>query len=298
MDNPALNGALALTNGSLSALVSPYGAELLSLRHQGVEWLWQGDEQSWPRRAPLLFPFCGRLHQATLHVDGQSYPNQPIHGFAPTSTFTMIGHAPDKVRLGLHDTAYTRMLYPYRFDLVVEFSLQAHELVQTIHCANNDERVLPYAIGFHPGFAWPLPGQTQKADHIIRFAKRETESVALPNANGLMAGDRRPNPVEGDRLTLDDTLFEAGSVIFDRLKSRALWFGVPGQKGLWMGFDTPYLVLWRWPGPGDAAYLCIEPWAGLPDPQGFADDFTRKPGINWLEPGKSRSWTLRLRPNI
>ena len=297
MTEIALHPALALQSEPLAALISPFGAELLSFTHEKTEWLWQGSAATWPRRAPILFPFCGRVHRQTIWVDGVAYPNQPIHGFAPNSPFTLLDHGRDYVQLRLTDTAQTRALYPFGFELTVEFRLNETELLQSLTCHNPNETTLPFSAGFHPGFIWPLPGATHQADHHIIFEADETESVALPDDNGLMGGERLACPTQGRHLKLNDRLFRAGSVIFDRLKSRSLWFGVPGQPGLRIEFDTPTLVLWRWPGPEGATYLCIEPWAGLPDPQGFCGEFANKPGITLIPPGKNHSWTIRMQPN-
>ncbi len=50
-----------ISSPKLSAAVSSEGAQLMSLVHDGVEYLWQGDERWWPRRAPVLFPIVGAL---------------------------------------------------------------------------------------------------------------------------------------------------------------------------------------------------------------------------------------------
>jgi hypothetical protein len=49
----------------------------------------------------------------------------------------------------------------------------------------------------------------------------------------------------------------------------------------------PMLGVWQKPG---ARYVCIEPWAGIADPAGFAGDFRDKPGVMELEAGSSRSF--------
>ena len=50
-----------LKNGTLTATVESYGAELRSVVKDGAEYLWQGDPAYWAGRAPVLFPICGRL---------------------------------------------------------------------------------------------------------------------------------------------------------------------------------------------------------------------------------------------
>lgn len=296
MASLASTHSITLGSGDLSATISPIGAELTSLRYRGEEWLWQGDTASWPRQAPVLFPHCGRTAGRTIRVDGTAYPDQPIHGFAPTSLFALTEHTSDSAVFTLSDSPATRALYPFAFQLDVRFSIGAGVLEQVISCRNGGTTLMPVAAGFHPGFVWPLPGAGSKAAHCLRFKKDEPHPIALPDADGLMGGETMPSPVRDRVLALDDGLFRAGSAIFDRIASRSVWFGVPGRPGLQIDFDTPTLVLWRWPGPNAADYLCIEPWAGLPDPAGFTGELAVKPGETCLAPGESAHWTLRIKP--
>ena len=50
-----------LKNNGLKLEVHPQGAELFSIKDTTTnrEYLWQGDEAYWGRRAPVLFPFVG-----------------------------------------------------------------------------------------------------------------------------------------------------------------------------------------------------------------------------------------------
>jgi galactose mutarotase-like enzyme len=296
MVSSASTHSITLGSGDLSATISPIGAELTSLLYKGSEWLWQGDGDSWPRQAPVLFPHCGRTADRTIRVDGTAYPEQPIHGFAPASLFALTEHSRDSAVFTLSDSPETRALYPFSFKLDVRFSIGAGVLEQVISCSNGGTALMPVAAGFHPGFVWPLPGAGQKADHCLRFETDEPHPIALPDIDGLMGGETMPSPVRNRVLALNDDLFRAGSAILDRIVSRSVWFGVPGHTGLKVDFDTPALVLWRWPGPNEANYLCIEPWAGLPDPAGFIGDLASKPGVTCLEPGASAHWTMRITP--
>lgn len=288
--------SMRIGSGSLTALISPFGAELMSLCLNDTPWLWTGSPSSWPRRAPILFPHCGRCRNREIRVAGTGYPDQPIHGFAPTSIFEVETQSADTLTLTLTDSSATQALFPFAFRLEVRFAVRGGALHQEIFVANTGHDVLPVSAGFHPGFYWPLPGQTAPQDHVIIFDQPESGPVALPDADGLMGGDTMPNPVYDRVLQLNDQVFQAGSAIFKNLESRGLWYGVPGQSGLRLEFTTPHLVLWRWPGPGKADFLCIEPWAGLPDPAGFMGDLRDKPGTTLLAPGACTKWGLIMQP--
>jgi len=59
------------------------GAELWSIldKHTLTEHLWQGDPAVWGRRAPNLFPICGKLVNDSCVINGKTY-HIPMHGFA------------------------------------------------------------------------------------------------------------------------------------------------------------------------------------------------------------------------
>jgi len=91
-------------------------------------------------------------------------------------------------------------------------------------------------------------------------------------------------------LAPDAALFEADAVIWDELNSRSLNFGADGGASLDIAFpDTPMLGIWQKPG---AAYLCIEPWQGIADPEGYTGDFRDKPGVVSLPRSASRSFRV------
>jgi galactose mutarotase-like enzyme len=46
--------------------------------------------------------------------------------------------------------------------------------------------------------------------------------------------------------------------------------------------DAPYLGIWTKP---QADFICIEPWHGIADPEGYTGDFRVKPGVFMVPPG-------------
>ena len=47
-----------ITDGDLSATIDAQGAQLMSVKLGDGEYLWQGDERYWARRAPVLCMNC------------------------------------------------------------------------------------------------------------------------------------------------------------------------------------------------------------------------------------------------
>lgn len=281
-----------LSNGELSVAIAPFGAELQSLKDgSGREWLWQADPAFWPRHAPILFPIVGKAAGNTLVWKGVSYPIGQ-HGFARDREFVVIEASAERAVFRLTADAETRKHYPFDFQLDLAYSLDGTSLTQTATITNPGKTTLPASVGYHPAFAWPLPGSDAPQEaHIVLFEKDEPADIRRLGPSGVLP-QGLPTPVEGRSLALSPSLFAADAIIFDRLASRSLWFGVPGRRGLRVDFpDMPFLGLWMKPGAG---FLCIEPWQGHAAPEGFTGDFDAMPGMLHVAPGASVARHMRM----
>lgn len=282
---------ISITSGDLTARINPFGAELWSLTdRQGREFMTDADPAFWSGHAPLLFPIVGGLNAGRYRLDGREY-ELPKHGFARHSLFEVLEAGEGFARLCLRDSDQTRAVYPFAFELEVTFKLAGAALHMEATVRNPAAEPLPFSFGYHPAFAWPLPGGAEKAHHVIAFAEPEPQPVRrIDPPSGLLLPDAVPTPVDGHHLALDASLFEADALIWDSLTSRSLTFGTPGGAQLAIAFpDTPMLGVWQKPGAG---FLCIEPWQGHADPVGYAGGLRDKPGIVQLAPGASRSFRM------
>ena len=289
--NPDL---VTIASDRLSAAINPLGAELWSLRDaQAREYLTDADPAFWTGHAPLLFPIVGALNGGRYRLDDREYA-LPKHGFARTSRFELAAHDDASATFRLTDNAETRAVYPFAFVLEMAFSLADDRLRMEARVHNPAHEPLWFSFGFHPAFAWPLPGGAAKEAHRLVFDECEPENVRrIDPATGLVLPAPQPSPVEGDALVPHADLFEADALIWDALRSRGCTWGAPGGARLELQFpDTPMLGVWQKPG---AAYLCIEPWQGIADPQGFSGDFRVKPGVVELDGGGECCFRMDLR---
>lgn len=285
---------IPIASDRISVAINPIGAELWSLRDaNGAEYMTDADPAYWTGHAPLLFPIVGALAGGVYRHDGQTHA-LPKHGFARTSRFALVAHSADTARFRLTDSGETRAAYPFPFVLDMEYRTEGDVLRQVATVANPADAPLWFSFGFHPAFAWPLPGGAAKSDHRIVFAQDEPALVRrIDPATGLVLPEPEPSPVTGNTFTPDATLFEADALIWDHLASRSLAFGAEHGARLEIGFpDTPKLGVWQKPG---AAYLCIEPWQGIADPQGWQGELADKPGVVELAPGAARSFRMDVR---
>jgi galactose mutarotase-like enzyme len=282
---------ISISSGTLTARINPLGAELTSLTDGvGAQYMTDADPAFWTGHAPILFPIVGSLVDDTYRLGDEIY-HLPRHGFARRSRFEVLAVEEDFAAFGLTDSEETRKIYPFAFRLRMAFRLTEGQLHMAATVTNAGEGAMPFSLGYHPAFAWPLPGRAAREAHRIVFDRDEPAPVRrVSTMTGQLLPEKQATPVVGRELALSPGLFEADAVIWDEMASRSLSYGAEG--GAWLDInypDTPYLGLWQVPG---AHYLCIEPWAGHADPQRFAGDFTQKPGIETLEPGQSRSFRM------
>jgi galactose mutarotase-like enzyme len=271
---------IEIASEGLSAAINPLGAELSHLRDaDGRELMTDADPAYWTGRAPLLFPIVGALSSGRYRLDGREYP-LPQHGFARRQMFEMMAQEPARAVFRLSNNEETRATYPFAFTLDAAFALEGATLAIDVTVTNRDDKPMPASFGFHPAFAWSRDGET------IEFPEDEPAALAALSSEGLIAGER-PSPLDGRTLQLADALFEGGALIWREVRSRRLRFG-----RLDIAFpDAPMLGIWTKPG---ARFVCVEPWWGIADPQGFAGDLWEKPGMMRFAPGEARTFSMQV----
>jgi galactose mutarotase-like enzyme len=140
---------------------------------------------------------------------------------------------------------------------------------------------MPYAIGLHPGFRWPLAGSD--AQHRILFETPERAEVPVIAPGGLFSARKRPVRLEGTLLPLTLNLFAEEALCFLDIASRKLLYANGAGQGLLISLQNfPHLALWARP---PAPFLAIEAWTGHGDPEDFDGDLFDKPSMIVLVPG-------------
>lgn len=281
-----------IASNGLTAAINPLGAELVHLRDsQRRELMSDADPAFWAHTAPILFPVIGMTNGGVIRIDGVKYP-MPKHGFARDSTFDLVRHERDRAVFRLTDNDETRPHYPFAFRLDIDFSLYGARLTVEARIANRGDRPMPAQFGFHPALAWPLPFGAPRAEHRIIFDADEPERLLRVAPDGLIAPERRDSPLDGRVLHLRDALFTDDALVFDPVHSDKVRYGADEEPALEVAFpETPRLGVWTKPG---ARFVCIEPWHGLADPEGFAGELRDKPGVFTVTPGAEKRITMSV----
>ncbi|PKU24233.1 aldose 1-epimerase family protein [Telmatospirillum siberiense] len=293
VDDAMTGPTVSIGKGALRARIAVKGGQLLSLVPSwGGEVLWQGEASVWPWHAPNLFPVVGAVAGDHLVHRGVRYPME-AHGFLRHCPMTLIERTDETARFLLIDGEGTRPHYPFAFRLVLSFAIAGDRLIQSFLVENPGREPLPVSLGGHPAFRWPMTPDGDRLAHRLIFAEPEAGPIRRVVRGGL-GPEPFPTPVIGRVLPLDDRLFEMSAIVWDRLVSRTIWFGIPGGVGIEMRFDDfPHFGLWTRPG---YPFLCLEPWQGHISPTGFDGELTDKPGIVKIAAGEKRQWTFSIRP--
>lgn len=272
-----------IDNGVLRAEITPFGAELISLKKNGTEQLWCGDPKVWEGHSPILFPICGGLNDGKYTYKNTEYVLEK-HGFAKNSIFAVEEAGEDYAVFLLKSDDKTKAVYPFDFEFRVKFSLCGSSLNAEYAVTNTGTGEMYFSVGAHEAYA--CAGGIE--NYSVEFECEEVFESSLQE-NGLMSRNTEI-VAENCVLNLKNEYFIDNSLIFQKLKSRRVRLAASDGKDVCkIEFaDFPYLLLWTIPG---AEYICIEPWCGLPDYNGERTDFDEKPGIIRVDAGMTEKRT-------
>ena len=276
---------VTLENSTLRAEVDSFGAELVSVFHKetGRECLWQADPQVWPRHAPVLFPYCGRLKDDRYLFDGKEYFGKQ-HGFARDMPHKLVCRDHDIVVLRLEHSAETLLKYPYQFALKTTYQLQKNTILCKHKVISYSSVPMYFSIGFHTGLACPFVPGTQPEEYRVVFEQKETMTRLFARPGGLFENKAEAVCFEHGSIPVTKGGFSDSLVLKD-IKSSYIQLEekASGDYIRIRGTDSPYTVIWSAP-EDDTKLLCIEPWYGIGDSVDAHGDLTKKQGIICLGP--------------
>ena len=293
---------ISISSNSLTASIDTMGAQLMSLRKGESEYLWQGDSNWWPRRAPILFPIVGVLKDSKAE-SAEGTISLARHGLARLNQFEVVEQSLSSVTLQLKSTEETRKSYPYDFELKLIFSVAGDTLTQTYEVTNPANVVLPFTLGAHPAFNIPIPGvEASSLNHYHLLFTHSWTSYGPSITDEGLCDYTTPQRliVDSDTLPLSWELIDREKTITlenvpDRRITLAASTEAPSEAhGIQMDFEGfDYLGIWS-ATPG-CPFVALEPWCGIADTVDCDGIFEHKPGIISLEPGQSIAKTLNIR---
>ena len=303
---------ISIGAGRLSARVDTLGAQLMSLKLDDIEYLWQGDPRWWPRRSPVLFPIVGSLRPGTVSAAGPCPMGR--HGVARAQAFDVIEHSEEHLVLGCVATQETLKAYPYRFRLRMGYAVVGETtLEQRFEVENTGEAPMPYVVGGHPAFALPLGGAQHTGDEgnteadgknpafegcSLEFARPWTANSPTMVDGGLLDFEQAiPLLENSDCLPLRRDLFATDTIVLHDVPDRTVSL-VDAGAGRSVRLDFPgfdYLGVWS-ASYGTAPFVAVEPWCGCATAADEGNRLEDKRGMRLLAPGTiaSHAFTMTL----
>lgn len=276
-----------LSNGILELEISPRGAELQSVRRVAcpMEYLWQGDATYWDRRSPVLFPNVGKVWQNTTHVNGQPYTLYQ-HGFLRDMFFKKIADEDRHLAFTCCADDESRNVYPFDFQVRIDYRLLRNVITVEWTVENKGDQEMPFQIGAHPGFNYPhfhldddlhgflssdaaSPWSSTRCDG--GFTHPDAFDVEVPH-DGLL-------PLTNETFRCDTILEMTGRM------HRITLHDKDGKPFVTIRHKMPITAIWS-PCDGRAPFICIEPWEGCCDPEGYVGEFSNRHFTHLLQPGQ------------
>lgn len=268
-----------------SAVIDSFGAELHSLKDgNGTEYLWQADPTVWKRHAPVLFPFICNTESKKYTYEGQVY-SLANHGFARDSEFELVSSEDSGAELMLRSSAETLKLYPFEFELKINYRLSGNKLDVSYTVKNTDTKDMYFFIGGHPAFNVPVNGESY-CDYYVEYEKPETVVREFKGRTETIADNTAKVPLSHEIFADDVFMKDAPASSWVALVSEKtgrkikLNYDPKGCIAVWSSyFDDKALT-------EQAKFVCLEPWSSVPVYCDKEEDITKMSHAIRLSPEK------------
>ena len=274
-----------LENEYLRVVIADEGAELISAwdKTADAERIWTGEPEIWNRHAPILFPFVGKVWAGKYRVGGVEYPMKTQHGFARDKAFACVDKSAESVTHCLCADDATRAIYPFDFKLTICHKLQERQLAIEWAIENQGQGEMYFSIGGHPGFL--MPKGLRKEDCLISFpGKTSLQYLSANDAGYILPQVHTMELAQGHAHWQDDI---PATWIFEDRQVQTVGLSRPdGTPFVTMHCDAfPMLAIWANP---DGPFICLEPWVGRADDDGFAGGVEEKKDMQRLGAGEKQ----------
>lgn len=281
---------LVLNSGSISAKINYHGAELKSLNKNGKEYMWQADPAYWNRTSPVLFPFVGQVANGVYRHNGNEY-KMGQHGFARDMDFELLSSSDDSCEFVLRSNEETKTKYPFDFELFIGYKLNENGIDVTWKVKNTGDGNLEFSIGAHPAFNCSLN------ETSLRISKDNKPLDCFVNAvfgKGLLTDKTAIISLDNGVMELDESSFDGDAFVIENGQTdKVEILNKDGKVELAVLYETPLVGIWS-PPKKNAPFLCIEPWFGRADKEGYNGELRDREWNNTLKPSEAFNTTYKI----
>lgn len=274
-----------LKSDEAQVCVKQEGAMLTSLEKNGIQYLWQGDDEHWAGQAPICFPIVGVLPDDKGTAFGKEC-HMKRHGIARINPFDVKEKCTNSITFIQHSSEKTKKSYPFDYALEIKYTLVNSSINVMYTVKNTGTEKMPFTIGGHPAFNCPLEQNECFEDYKVIFDKPISKDVLRPDhRTGLVNIDRRYPAARGKYfIDMKHSLFEENdAMIFDDIVSKKATLIGKNGKGIKIEFqDMANLLVWS--ACNNADFVALEPWSGVANCSDETDEIEKKRGVTILNP--------------
>ena len=276
-----------LKNEKVAIQVNSHGAELKSLKKldDGTEYMWKADPAFWGRTSPVLFPFVGGVYNKEYRTKGKTYAMSQ-HGFARDMEFELLSQKEDEIWFILSSDTETYEKYPYEFVLKLGYRLLDEGVEVLWQVENPGKEDLPFSIGGHPAFNCPLETGKKQTDYLIWMDAGEKVISTRINSTGMATDEKDEFMLEDGILPITEELFDKDALVIEHDQAKKVSLcRKDGSPYLTVTMEAPLFGIWS-PPKKNAPFICIEPWYGRCDHEGFTGELQEREWSNCIAPGQ------------
>ncbi len=287
-------GRYVVENDQIKIEIDDHGAELKSLvkKDSGTEYMWCADSKYWGRTSPVLFPFVGSVNNGKFRAKDVEY-SMGQHGFARDMDFKLESQSDSQIIFSLTSSKETLEKYPYEFKLFIGYELEGSSVKVIWKVENPAGEALPFSIGGHPAFNCPIREGEDRNQYFVKFeGVDEVTSHRIENGVAVSAEDIYK--LEEGCLAITKSLFDQDALVIENQGIKRVALCDAGKTPyLTIEMDVPLFGVWS-PVGKNAPFICIEPWYGRCDAEGFAGDVSEREFGNTIAAGDlwERSYSI------
>lgn len=280
-DIAKITDSISLRAGKWEAGVcSRLGANVIYLRYDGRDVLRplcdeeQLEKNPYIQGAPILFP-ANRTYLGKFSFEGADYEfpiteprtNSHLHGLVHKEPFELICATDKSVTMKLSNEG---KVYPFRFDMLVTYSIDEDGFSQTYEITNTDKKNMPYTFSLHSTFVEP------ESFVMPVECRQEHDKIDIPTGRfvPLTEQEEKYNTGSPSKDIYVVGYFKAAA---NTAKIDDILYTVSDNFDCWITYNAR----------GTAGFICIEPQAGL------VNGLNIDGGCRVLAPGESVTYTTR-----
>lgn len=283
-----------ITSREAKVFVLQEGAMLTSLLKNGVEYLWQGDEEHWSGQAPICFPIVGMLP----NNEGVAFGEKCVmkrHGVARINPFELKEQSKNSITFIQKSSDETRAAFPFDYELEVKYTLVGSTVSVEYLVKNTGSKKMPFVIGGHPAFNCPLSENEKFEDYKVVFDKAVGRYLRPDHHSGLIDIENRYNDFDGKtEIAMRHDLFEEkDAMIFDGIEAKTATLIGSSGKGIKIEYpDMANLLIWS--ACGNANFVALEPWTGISNCSDETNEIEKKRGMTVLEANEQAGFKYKI----